>query len=160
MLTNLRLHSKTNFTGRPRVLKTRIFLTKIIRICSIYIWYISSSFFFTFSKHPGVGEMPGLPTPADTYAPSNQIINTFINSKIAQDTVQWRALVNNVMNLQIHKRREVSLPTEWLLRFSRILFHGVALLVNTNIETGVENGGRRGWTGVEAVCYFKFSHIF
>jgi hypothetical protein len=35
--------------------------------------------------------------------------------QLAQDTDQWRDLVNTVMNLQVHKRRIISWLAKWLL---------------------------------------------
>jgi hypothetical protein len=34
---------------------------------------------------------------------------------LVQDSNQWRAVVNSVMNLRVYKRREISWLAEWLL---------------------------------------------
>jgi len=36
---------------------------------------------------------------------------------LAQDTVQWRTIVNTAMNPGFHKRRRISWPAELLLSF-------------------------------------------
>jgi len=47
--------------------------------------------------------------------------------QLAQNTVQWRALVNMTVNLQIPKKAGDFLNSQSTTSFSRTLFHGVSI---------------------------------
>jgi hypothetical protein len=59
--------------------------------------------------------------------PTNEIAVIHVLYFLAQDSDNWRARVNTVMNLRVHKRRGISLSRLGYVSFSeRTLLHGVS----------------------------------